>query len=79
MVTDSFDIQLIESCKNGDRVAQKVVYDRLAPRMFPLCIRYVGDRNVAEDILQEGFITMFTRLGSYKGDGSFEEIGRAHV
>ena len=75
-VTETFDIQLIESCRKGNRVAQKVVYDRLAPRMFPVCIRYVGDRTVAEDILQDGFITLFTRLDSYKGDGSFEGWAR---
>ena len=44
--------------------------------MFPLCIRYVGDRTLAEDILQEGFVTLFTRLDSYKGDGSFEGWAR---
>ncbi len=44
--------------------------------MFPLCIRYVGDRIQAEDILQDGFITLFTRLGSYKGEGSFEGWAR---
>ena len=44
--------------------------------MFPLCIRYVGDRSLAEDILQEGFITLFTRLESYKGEGSFEGWAR---
>ncbi len=44
--------------------------------MFPLCIRYVGDRTLAEDILQDGFITLFTRLDSYKGDGSFEGWAR---
>ena len=76
MVTDFPDIQLIESCKKGDRVAQKVIYDRLAPRMFPVCIRYIGDRTIAEDILQEGFITLFTHLKSYKGDGSFEGWAR---
>ena len=76
MVTDVLDIQLIESCKKGDRIAQKVMYDRLAPRMFPVCIRYTGDRTVAEDILQEGFITLFSKLGSYKGDGSFEGWAR---
>ena len=75
-VTETFDIQLIDSCRKGNRVAQKVVYDRLAPRMFPVCIRYVGDRTVAEDILQDGFITLFTRLDSYKGDGSFEGWAR---
>jgi len=73
---DNFDLKLIESCRKGDRAAQKVLYDRLAPRMFPICIRYIGDRIQAEDILQEGFITLFTRLDSYKGDGSFEGWAR---
>ena len=73
---NNLDFQLIESCIKGDRAAQKVLYDRLAPRMFPVCIRYVGDRELAEDILQEGFITLFTRLDTYKGDGSFEGWAR---
>lgn len=73
---DNFDLKLIESCRKGDRAAQKVLYDRLAPRMFSLCIRYVGDRDLAQDMLQEGFITLFTRLDSYKGEGSFEGWAR---
>ena len=44
--------------------------------MFPLCIRYIGDREMAEDILQDGFITLFTRLRDYKGEGSFEGWAR---
>jgi RNA polymerase sigma-70 factor (ECF subfamily) len=44
--------------------------------MFPVCLRYVSDRQVAEDILQDGFITLFTKLNSYKGDGSFEGWAR---
>lgn len=75
-MAETFDIQLIQACKKGDRAAQRALYDRLAPRMFPLCIRYIGDRTLAEDILQEGFITLFTKLGSYKGDGSFEGWAR---
>ena len=39
-------------------------------------MRYAGDRVVAEDMLQDGFITLFTRLDSYKGDGSFEGWAR---
>lgn len=73
---DNFDLKLIESCRKGDRAAQKVLYDRLAPRMLSLCIRYVGDRDLAQDMLQEGFITLFTRLDSYKGEGSFEGWAR---
>ena len=70
------DLKLIESCIKGDRSAQKVIYDRLAPRMFPVCIRYVGDRELAQDILQDGFVTLFTRLDTYKGEGSFEGWAR---
>ena len=75
-MAETFDIQLINSCKKGDRAAQRVLYDRLAPRMFPVCIRYVGDRALAEDILQDGFVTLFTKLDNYKGDGSFEGWAR---
>ena len=67
---------LIESCIKGDREAQKILYDRLASRMFPVCLRYIGDRTMAEDVLQDGFITLFTKLDSYKGDGSFEGWAR---
>ena len=73
---ENLDLKLIESCIKGDRSAQKVIYDRLAPRMFPVCIRYVGDRELAQDILQDGFVTLFTRLDTYKGEGSFEGWAR---
>ena len=75
-VAENFDLKLIKSCKEGDRAAQKVLYERLAPRMFPVCIRYIGDRELAQDVLQEGFITLFTRLDAFKGEGSFEGWAR---
>lgn len=75
-MTGTSEQTLIRLCIKGNRVAQKAVYDQLAPRMFPICIRYVGDRSVAEDLLQEGFVTLFSKLESYKGDGSFEGWAR---
>ena len=75
-VAELFDLKLIESCIQGERASQKVLYDRLAPRMFPICIRYIGDRVLAEDILQDGFITLFSKLKDFKGDGSFEGWAR---
>lgn len=44
--------------------------------MFSICIRYMGDRALAEDILQEGFVILFTRLDSFSGMGSFEGWAR---
>ena len=75
-MTGTSEQQLIDLCIKGDRIAQRAIYDRLAPRMFSVCIRYVCDRMVAEDILQDGFITLFSKIGSYKGDGSFEGWAR---
>ena len=75
-MAELFDSQLIDACKKGDRASQRILFDRLASRMFPLCIRYVKDRSLAEDILQDGFITLFTRIDTYKADGSFEGWAR---
>lgn len=75
-MAEVLDLQLVKSCIKGDRAAQKAIYDRLAPRMFPICIRYMGDRSMAEDVLQDGFITLFTKLKDYKGNGSFEGWAR---
>ena len=75
-MAETFDLQLIDACIKGDRASQKALYDRLAPRMYPLCIRYVNDREMAEDILQDGFVTLFTRLDTYKGEGSFDGWAR---
>ena len=36
----------------------------------------MGDREAAEDVLQDGFVTLFTRLNDYKGNGSFEGWAR---
>ena len=75
-MTETFNLKLIDSCIKGDRASQKALYEFLAPRMFPLCIRYVCDRTLAEDVLQDGFVTLFTRLKDFKGEGSFEGWAR---
>ncbi len=67
---------LVEGCRQGDRRSQKAVYDRLSGKMYAVCLRYMGDREAAEDILQDGFVTLFTKLDSYSGEGSFEGWAR---
>lgn len=73
---DDGQTKLIEACMRGDRRAQKAMYDSLSGKMYALCIRYMGDRETAADVLQEGFVTLFTKLGTYTGDGSFEGWAR---
>ncbi|MCR5351052.1 MAG: RNA polymerase sigma factor [Bacteroidales bacterium] len=66
----------IEGAKRGDRRCQKAIYDRLSAKMFAVALRYMGDRDLAEDILQDGFVTLFSKLDSYSGEGSFEGWAR---
>jgi RNA polymerase sigma-70 factor (ECF subfamily) len=69
-------LTLVNRCKNGDRGGQKAMYDALARKMFAVCLRYMGNRDDAEDILQDGFVTLFSKLESYSGAGSFEGWAR---
>jgi RNA polymerase sigma-70 factor (ECF subfamily) len=63
---------LIEGCIRGDRKMQHELYERFAPKMYGVCLRYAANAEEAEDILQEGFIKVFRKIGSYRGEGSFE-------
>ena len=45
--------ELIEKCVKQDRASQKALYDILAPGMFTVCVRFMKDRDVAEDVFQE--------------------------
>lgn len=64
--------ELIAACKRQERSAQRMLYERYSSRMFAICLRYAKDRDLAKDFLQEGFITVFSKISSYKNDGSFE-------
>ena len=67
---------LIEGCRSGDRLSQKALYDALSRKMFAVCLRYMGDRDAAEDVLQDGFVTLFSKLDSFSRAGSFEGWAR---
>jgi RNA polymerase sigma-70 factor (ECF subfamily) len=64
--------QLIIACKKQNRDAQKALYEKYAPVMMAVCIRYLGDVESARDLLHDGFIRVFTQISSYSGKGSFE-------
>ncbi|MBR6306170.1 MAG: sigma-70 family RNA polymerase sigma factor [Bacteroidales bacterium] len=68
--------RLVPACRDGDRKAQKRLFDAMSPKMMAVCLRYMGNREDAEDVLQEGFVTVFTKLDSYTGSGSFEGWAR---
>jgi RNA polymerase sigma-70 factor (ECF subfamily) len=54
--------KLFEQCKQGDRRAQRALYDHFKARLMGLCRRYARDREEAHDMLQEAFVKIFTRM-----------------
>lgn len=62
---------IIAACKRNLPWAQKMLYERYAPAMLSLCVRYVTDRETARDILQDGFVKLFSKIDTYAATGSF--------
>ena len=63
---------LIDGCLQGRPLAQKQLYDKYAARMMAVCLRYAQTTFEAEDVLQEGFLTVFRTLGSFRRECPLE-------
>ena len=64
--------EIIAGIKKRKRSSQKELFHRYAPLMRAICVRYTGCYDDAEDLVQEGFIKVFTKIDQYKEKGSFE-------
>lgn len=64
--------EIISGCRKQERKAQKVLYDRYAPKFLGLCRRYIKNHEEAEDALVIGFYKIMKKIDSYSGQGSFE-------
>ena len=63
------DTELIKGCMKGDRQAQNRLYQKYKAILFGICLRYGNSREEAEDMLQEGFIKIFSDLYQYQPTG----------
>jgi len=66
------DKELIERCLENDPKAQELLYKRFSGRMYGVCLRFARNTLEADDILQEGFIKVFSFLKDFRHDGSLE-------
>lgn len=64
--------ELIEGCRKGKSLSQKKLYDRLAPKMLGVCMRYVKDRDEAEHLMIGSIVKVFEKINQFKNEGSFE-------
>ena len=64
--------EIISGCKKGNSNARQILYERYYQVMFGICLRYVRNIDETKDLVQEGFIKIFTKIKQYKDKGSFE-------
>ncbi|NVJ87920.1 MAG: RNA polymerase sigma factor [Flavobacteriaceae bacterium] len=59
---------IIDLCKENNAKAQMQLYNLYSQAMFLISYRYVKDKCLAEDIMQESFIKAFKNIKSYKNE-----------
>jgi RNA polymerase sigma-70 factor (ECF subfamily) len=62
---------LVERCKSSDKNAQLQLYNAYYKAMYNSAHRILKDSFEAEDIMQEAFLTAFTKMHTYKGEVAF--------
>ncbi|MGA8854254.1 MAG: RNA polymerase sigma factor [Christiangramia sp.] len=62
---------LVERCRHGDQRAQMEIYDRYYKAMYNTAFRITGHSAEAEDIMQEAFLSAFTKIESFKETSTF--------
>ena len=64
--------KLIKQCAKNDQKAQKEIYQLFAGKLFSICLKYSKNKQEAQDNFQDGFITIFNKIGQFNFEGSFE-------
>jgi RNA polymerase sigma factor (sigma-70 family) len=68
------DLQIIKGCARHERKAQQELYEKYSGLLLGICMRYVGDKAEAEDILQESFLKIFFNIREFSGAGWLRKI-----
>lgn len=63
---------IVQECLAGKRQAQEKLYAMFSAKMFGICLRYCKNYDEAKDILQDGFVKVFSKLEQFNFAGSFE-------
>ena len=63
---------IFQGCLKNQAAAQRELYNRYSPKMLAVCYRYAHNREDAEDMLQEGFIKVFSQIHTFQNKGAFE-------
>ena len=64
--------QMLAGSIKNNASAQEAFYNKFSPKMLGVCYRFAKNREDAEDMLQEGFIKIFTQIHQYRNEGALE-------
>jgi len=64
--------EILKGCKKNKREYQEILYRKYATKMYGICLSYAGERDLAQDMLQDAFIKVFGKIKDYKPTGSLE-------
>lgn len=65
-------MQLIDDCRKGNELALHKIFKSFHSCAMSVCMRYANDYDEASDMLNEGFLKVFSNLKKFDGNGSFE-------
>ena len=63
---------ILQGCLQNKAAAQKALYEKYSFKMLAVCYRYAHNREDAEDMLQEGFIKVFSQIHTFESRGALE-------
>jgi len=66
------DQELVRGCAKNDRKHQELLYRKYSGSMMKMCFRYTDDRDIAMQIVNNGFLRAFKKIGSFSFKGSLE-------
>ena len=64
--------QMLQGCLKNNASTQEALYNRFSPRMLGVCYRFARNREDAEDMMQEGFIKVFSQIHQFRRQGALE-------
>jgi len=64
--------QIIQDCLKQNRSAQKEFYELYSGKLFVVALRYMRDRDNAQDVLQDSFVKIFRHLDTFRFDSPLE-------
>ena len=70
-IEDRNTIAIVKKAIEGDESSYKSLYSKYAKAMYNICLRLLNNKEDAEDVLQESFITAFKKLGELKDISTF--------